>query len=119
MSAAKNWCFTLNNFNEDDLERFDNLGSNIGSNIQYVIIGREIGENGTHHLQGFIQFTKKIRLRQVKGFVGNTAHCEVMMGTALQASNYCKKDEDFQEWGVLQNRMGITSQPFFRLILAQ
>lgn len=118
MSAARNWCFTLNNFNEDDLERFDDLGSQIGSNIKYLIIGREVGENGTHHLQGFIQFTKKIRLGQVKGYVGERAHCEIMRGTSTQASMYCKKDQDFQEWGQLQMQ-GTRDYAYLRIIMAQ
>lgn len=118
MSAARNWCFTLNNFNEDDLERFDDLGSNIGSTIKYLVIGREVGESGTSHLQGFIQFTKKIRLSQVKGFVGAGAHCEVMRGTATQASMYCKKDDDWQEFGTIQLQ-GTRDYIYMRLILAE
>lgn len=118
MSAARNWCFTLNNFDEADLERFDDLGSNIGSTIKYLIIGREIGENGTSHLQGFIQFTKKIRLSQVKGYVGARSHVEVMRGTSTQASMYCKKDGDFQEWGNIQLQ-GTRDLVYLRIIMAQ
>ena len=118
MSIAKNWCFTLNNFDEDDLERFDDLGSNVGSIIKYICIGREVGENGTSHLQGFIQFTKKIRLSQVKGYIGVRAHCEVMRGTATQADMYCKKDGDFQTWGEIALQ-GTRDYIYMRIVLAQ
>ena len=124
MSAAKNWCFTLNNYTNDDLEMFDNLGSNTGknaSNILYFIIGKEVGESGTPHLQGFIQFRKKIRLNQVKNVVGRRANCSVMhrQSTPEFCARYCKKDDDWVEFGTIQNVRGLMSDRFYRIILAQ
>ena len=62
MERAKrlNWCFTLNNYNEEDIKMFDDL------ECQYLIYGKEKGENGTEHLQGYVQLSSKKRLPGMK-----------------------------------------------------
>jgi hypothetical protein len=97
MSLAKNWVFTLNNYTEADLAR---IGECISPNsrVRYVLYGKEIGTNGTPHLQGFIEFSRRVRLLQVKGVVGNTAHVEVCRNVTA-AIAYCKKDGDITEYG--------------------
>jgi len=89
---SKNWCFTLNNFDDSDEVKFQNL------DCKYIVYGREIGENGTPHLQGFIAFNTNQRLAGVKK-VDPRAHWEVAKGTAKQASDYCKKDGQVFEKG--------------------
>lgn len=42
----------------------------------YLIIGKEVGENGTPHLQGYIQMNTKQRLTQMKKIHGS-AHWEI------------------------------------------
>lgn len=37
----------------------------------------------------------------VNNILVKKAHIEVMRGTALEASNYCKKDGDFIEYGTM------------------
>lgn len=101
MSNAKNWCFTINNYNVDVLERIASLDQFIGSSIQYIIIGKETGESGTPHIQGYIQFSRRQRMQQVKKFIGQNAHLEVSRGTAREASRYCMKEHDYQEFGEL------------------
>lgn len=64
------------------------------------MVGKEIGSTGTIHLQGYIEFRKQERFNTVKGFLPG-AHIEVMAGTPLQASEYCKKDNDYFEVGRL------------------
>lgn len=53
---GKTWCFTWNNYEEDDIKW---LIGNIGNNK--YIFSEEIGESGTKHLQGYIKFIKKCR----------------------------------------------------------
>lgn len=99
-SRQKNWCFTVNNYTTDDLERLEELGRRIETDIQYLIIGREIGDdNQTPHLQCFIQFKKRLRFSQVKNFVGQRAHIEAARGTSGQNFAYCSKDGDYEEFG--------------------
>lgn len=90
---AKNWCFTLNNYTQNDVDR---LSSPIDG-VVYVVFGREVGANGTPHLQGTICFRDRKRLSQVVAVIPRS-HCTV---TRLieQSIAYCKKDGDFVEWG--------------------
>ncbi len=102
---AKHWVFTLNNYTDDDEARIRAEGAQ-DQGVLYVTYGRERGESGTPHLQGYIQFSRKCVLSRVKRIVGQRAHCEVSRGTPCQANEYCKKDGDFEAIGVLQGGAG-------------
>ena len=66
---------------------------------KYVVCGRECGENGTPHLQGFVYFETKKSAAQMKE-IHPTAHWESMRGTVDQAAEYCKKEGEWYEAGV-------------------
>lgn len=118
MSQSRNWCFTINNYTSDDLEKMDLLAAQIGGDIKYLVYGRETGDNGTPHLQGFIQFSKKKRLGEARNLISHRSHLEVMEGTALQAATYCKKEGEFNEWGQIQYQ-GANNFNYFRLIMVE
>ena len=87
---TKNWCFTLNNYTAEQ-EMFIQT---CNRGIKYLIYGREVAATGTPHLQGFVQFTNVKNLQQAKAYFNiETIHLEMMRGTALQASDYCKKSD--------------------------
>lgn len=96
---ARCWCFTLNNYEEKDEE---NLGDLIVSGkADYVVWGREVGDNGTPHLQGYIEFKEGQKMQRVKTILQNDRyHLEQRRGSQKQAVDYCKKDGDFEEFGV-------------------
>ena len=94
---SQNYCFTINNYTEEDLESCKNLKYN------YIIIGDEIGENQTRHLQGYINFRNQVHFTALKKKIPR-AHIEKCKGNAIQNINYCSKDSIIYEDG---NKPGI------------
>nr|WDW25898.1 MAG: replication-associated protein [Cressdnaviricota sp.] len=90
--SYRNWVFTINNWSEDDIESIEKW------NVKYVIYGKEVGESGTPHLQGYVELDKVGRFSAVKKLHG-TAHWEQRLGTQEEAIAYCMKDGDFVERG--------------------
>ena len=93
MSQAKRWCYTINN-PTDPPPALDDISS-------YHVYGKEVGESGTPHYQGFIIFKDRKRLNQVKSLINSRGHFEVAKGKNSQAADYCKKDGQFVEFGSL------------------
>ncbi len=55
-----------------------------------MIYNKEIGDEGTPHLQGYMCMKIKKRMTQMKTIMP-TAHLEIKRGTVEQAIHYCKK----------------------------
>jgi hypothetical protein len=98
MSRARHWCFTLNNWTEDEYAQLEHLGTK-DCTIEYLIIGKEVGEEGTPHLQGFCSFRVKQSLRGAKRFLGVRCHLEAARGRPYQAAEYCRKEGEYVEFG--------------------
>lgn len=64
-----------------------------------------MGASGTPHLQGYVCFNNRMRLNALKA-LAPTWHWEQARGTPQQASDYCKKEGDFYEHGVLPQTGG-------------
>jgi len=95
---GKYWVFTWNNFEEDNWKK---IISNL--NYSYGVFGKEVGESGTRHIQGYVEFESNRKLNRLKKDSSDQIHWETRKGTALQASEYCKKDGDFIEEGTMKN----------------
>lgn len=54
-----NYCWTLNNYTPLELVEIETLVETY-PNVAYVCYGAEIGEAGTIHLQGYVEFKKKV-----------------------------------------------------------
>lgn len=60
---------------------------------QYLVYGHETGESGTHHLQGYVEWSKKISLKSLKKHLGTKRiHLEKANGSLDQNQAYCKKE---------------------------
>nr|WAE42878.1 MAG: replication associated protein [Cressdnaviricota sp.] len=90
-----NICWTLNNYT---LEEQETIEARAG-NDTYTIYGMEVGEEGTHHLQGYTELKTRTRLTTLKKKWGDRFHFEERRGTQEQAIEYCKKDGDWIEFG--------------------
>lgn len=90
------WVFTINNPTDEDRNHVAELG--VHQLRKYLIVGRETGESGTPHLQGFVVFTRGLTRTRVSRLLPR-AHLEPARGTSAQAADYCKKDGDFDEYG--------------------
>lgn len=99
MTSPKHYsyCFTLNNPTEADLKVIKSLETD--PRCKYYIIGREVGESGTPHLQGYVYFKHQIVFATCKKLLPR-AHIEPALGSPDQNITYCSKDGDTYEWGV-------------------
>ena len=87
-SAKKNWVFTWNNYPQDYVEHIESItGEN--SDVSYVAMSEERGEEGTPHLQGYLQLKRKMRRRQVSRLL---PHCYLapQRGSVEENLNYVK-----------------------------
>lgn len=60
---------------------------------EFAIVGREKGENGTPHLQGFVNWKTKVRMATMLARFPR-AHLEFATGTDVQNQTYCSKEND-------------------------
>lgn len=84
----RNICFTWNNPPEDGIEQ---LASRFPTR-SYMVVGREVGDSGTPHLQGYVEFKNPAKASTLKRSFP-AIHFEKRMGTCGQAADYCKKED--------------------------
>lgn len=90
-------CFTLNNPTVGERQLF-NLMTEDGATrkrlgVMYLCYQMEVGETGTRHLQGYLEFTGRPRGRAIKTKINQRMHFERRRGTQEQAIAYCRKAE--------------------------
>lgn len=91
------YCATLNNYTADDVAMLRTPNNK----LRYIIVGHEIGESGTPHLQIYFQLEKQAKKSTIVNWGGPWArmHLENARGTDVEASDYCKKEGNFFELG--------------------
>jgi len=94
----RKYCFTLNNYTEEEVEHIKSLDGN--KQVRYLIAGKEMGDvEHTPHLQGFIVFHNAKTFAQTKTFLGERYHIEKCKGNTQQNIAYCSKENTFLEFG--------------------
>lgn len=109
MSKSNRFCFTKNNYTDLDvaLLKADNT-----QHFKYWCFGKEVGESGTPHLQGYLEFQNNTKLRisavqtRIQAIGLNGYAILIAKGTGQQNITYCSKDGDFFEGGVRPSGQG-------------
>lgn len=98
--GAKHWVFTLNHYCDDEFVHIGSLCDPAAPGpVRYLVMGREVGEGGTPHLQGYVELSTRKRLIWLKDNVSLRAHWEMRHGPRDAARDYCMKDGDWFETG--------------------
>lgn len=58
INPTKRWCWTLNNYSEDDISA---ISAKLLVVCKVALFGAEVGDEGTPHLQGYCEFITKCR----------------------------------------------------------
>lgn len=85
--------FTVNNWTPEEQTAIRKLV------YKYLVFGREVGEQGTKHLQGYIYFCNAKTLSAAIKAFPRRAHIEIAIADATKNFEYCSKDGDFEEHG--------------------
>lgn len=102
----RDYCFTINNYTDADLDQLRTLADS--DKVRYVIYGKEVGESGTPHIQGYVYFRNQTVFSTLQKFITRAA-IFACRGSPDQNIAYCSKEGDFIEKGdkpVSQKRRG-------------
>nr|WAE42269.1 MAG: replication associated protein [Cressdnaviricota sp.] len=95
LTGARTWCLTINNYTAKDVHCFEL----IKPISKYWIYGLEMSKDlKTPHLQCYILFNKDVTFYEVKGFF-RRAHIEIARKDSNTNIAYCKKENNFVEFG--------------------
>lgn len=90
-SRSRKWCITLNNYTE---EEYKNFLDTINTKKYLYIIGKEVGEQGTPHLQIYLESRNPVSFTTIKNY-NNRFHIEKAKGNIKQNYEYCSKEGNF------------------------
>ena len=85
--SGRYWCFTWNNYPSDAVDQLDRVFCGLGAEW---LLGHEVGESGTPHLQGFADFGKRKRPQEAVKI--KQIHWERCKGSRTQNIEYVTKD---------------------------
>lgn len=88
---SKRWSFTLNNPTEAEESLLQGLVSS--GQATFIVIGKERGESGTYHFQGYIEVPNKLSLSSIRSIIPR-AHLEKSRGSAQSNIAYCTKEDN-------------------------
>lgn len=106
MAMSRSYVFTGNNYTDANIQFLAEL------DVPYVGYAKEVGANGTPHLQGLLIMKNRCRYATVRNSLPIGFHVEKMRGTAKEARDYFadnpeKPDPDVTERGEIpQQKQG-------------
>lgn len=88
ISPSIRWCFTLHDYTESNIKHINTICDLCS---KFWMFSCEMGKSGnTPHLQGYIEFNKKVRPKNM--FDINTIHWEKAKGNRTQNETYIRKE---------------------------
>lgn len=105
---SRRWMFTINNYTTD----YYNPPQWIKDFTSGGVWGREVGDSGTPHIQGFMWTKRRYTLGGIRRLFppGFSMHLEMARGNAQQCIDYCSKDGNFTSWGTLPQDGSVRSE---------
>lgn len=94
--GGRRWAFTLNNYDNFDLDSLTHEFKTGGATRW--VIGKEVGEEGTPHLQGYVEFSNQRRLGTMKK-IHERVHWEIAKKVREANFKYCTEDGDYIQHG--------------------
>lgn len=94
-NALYKYDFVLNNYKIEECAKIKEVLTKI---CKKWIIGYEVGENGTPHLQGYISLIKKERKSTLNKKLGNRCSFRACRNEPA-LMDYCRKDGNFESFG--------------------
>lgn len=95
MTRNRAFCFTYNNYDDSTILAYQSLCDS--KRITYLIYGKEVGESGTPHLQGYVRLPNPTTIVGVqKLFRLHGAPCAAVFvanGSAQENIDYCSKED--------------------------
>jgi len=83
----RNVCSTLNNYTKEELENCLLTARQIAT---YGIVGLEVAETGTPHLQMYFEFASVKRISELRNLISPRGAFFKRRGNPVQASSYCR-----------------------------
>jgi len=97
-TAYKYWMVTINNPTDADLTQCRVVAD---EHAVYSVFAKEVGEQGTPHVQGFVALKERMRVSALSKLL-KRAYLAPCKGSTFSASMYCKKGEQSHaEWDEL------------------
>lgn len=96
-TKSRAWVFTLNNYTEEDIQTYLQCPL-----LKWVVIGKEVGESGTPHLQGYMRFENCVRRATLQKLNPRAHYAPALLGPEFNFL-YCTKgkgvfDRETKTW---------------------
>lgn len=90
-NKGRNWCFTINNFNENDEMCVIDMADD--DDVYRMVAEHEHLDQGTPHIQGYVSFVEDTYRDNVVRRLGGRAHVQRARGGWKQNVDYCTKEQ--------------------------
>ena len=89
-NRSRGWCFTINNWTDVDCRKLAEFFDD-NPNCTYLVYGKEVGKQGTPHLQGYLHCKHARAGLAVRHAIGDRGHWEAAKGSPQANRAYCSK----------------------------